>query len=68
MIDFSSKYGKINYIDNKNKTKSLEIVNPLGKTYYGKYLYVKVPEELERSTSIELEYTVRNNKYIYKIR
>ena len=68
MIDFSSKYGKINYIDNKSKTKSLEIVNPLGKTYYGKYLYVKVPEELEKSTSIELEYTVRNNKYTYKIR
>ena len=68
MIDFSSKYGKINYIDNKNKTKSLEIVNPLGKTYYGKYLYVKVPEALEKSTSIELEYIVRNNKYTYKIR
>lgn len=68
MIDFSSKYGKINYIDNKNKVKSVEIKNPLGKTYYGKYLYVKVPEELETSTSIEIEYIIRNNKYVYKVR
>ena len=68
MIDFSTKYGKIKYIDNDNKTKSIEIKNPLGKTYYGKYLYVKVPKEIETSTSIELEYIVRNNKYVYKIR
>lgn len=68
MIDFSSKYGKINYIDNKNKIKSIEIKNPLGKTYYGKYLYAKVPEEIETSTSIELEYIIRNQKYVYKIR
>lgn len=68
MIDFSSNYGKINYIDNENKIKSIEIKNPFGKTYYGKYLYIKVPEEIETSTSIELEYIVRNNKYTYKIR
>jgi hypothetical protein len=68
MIDFSSDYGKINYIDNKNKIKSIEIKNPLGKTYYGKYLYVKVPEEMEQSSSITIEYIVRNNKYLYKLR
>ena len=67
MIDFSSKYGKINYIDN-NKSKSVEIKSPIQKTYYGKYLYIKVPAALETSQSIELEYTVRNKNYVYKLR
>ena len=68
LIDFSSKYGKIIYINNKGKEKSVEIKNPFGRTYYGKYLYVEVPEALETSKSIELRYTIRNNQYIYKIR
>ncbi len=67
MIDFSSRYGKINYIDN-NKSKSVEIKSPIQKTYYGKYLYIKVPAAIETSQSIELEYTVRNKNYVYKLR
>lgn len=68
MIDFSNKYGKINYKDNENAEATLEINSPLSRVYYGKYLYIKVPEQIEKSTSIELEYTIRNNKYIYKLR
>ena len=68
MIDFSTKYGKINYIDNNNKQSVVTIKNPFGKTYYGKYLYVKVPIAVANSNSIELEYTIRNNRYVYKIR
>lgn len=67
MIDFSSKYGKINYIDN-NKSKSVEIKSPIQKTYYGKYLYIKVPAAIETSQSIELEYTIRDKNYVYKLR
>ena len=68
MIDFSSKYGKMKYINNKNTESVVEIKNPLNKTYYGKYLYIKVPNEIVESTSIELDFTIRNNKYIYKLR
>ena len=68
MIDFSSKYGTINYINNKNKRSVLKIKNPFNKTYYGKYLYIKIPTEVSNSSSIELEYTIRNNRYVYKLR
>lgn len=68
MIDFSSKYGTINYIDSKGKESTVKLKNPFNKTYYGKYLYTKVPVDVANSTKIELEYTIRNNKYIYKIR
>lgn len=68
MIDFSSKYGKINYIDNENTKRVLTIKNPFNKTYYGKYLYVRIPVEAANSSSIELEYIIRSDKYIYKLR
>ncbi len=68
MIDFSSKYGKIKYINKDNKKSVVTIKNPFQKVYYGKYLYIQVPEQMASSSSVELEYTVRNNKYIYKLR
>ena len=68
MIDFSSKYGKIIYINNKDDKKSVEIKNPFGRTYYGKYLYVEVPDEIKDAKSIEVKYTIRNNQYTYKLR
>ena len=68
MIDFSSKYGKIIYINNEDKEKYVEIKNPFLRSYYGKYLYVEVPEDLEKAKSIEIRYTIRNNQYIYKLR
>ena len=68
MIDFSTKYGKINYIDNDNKVHKIEIVNAIGNTYYGKYLYLRVPTEVEKAKSVKLVYTIRNNQYTYKIK
>ena len=68
MIDFSSKYGKIIYKDSSGNEKVISIDNYLKITYYGKYLYLKVPTELESAQSIDFVYTVRNNKYTYKIR
>ena len=68
MIDFSSDYGKINYINSKNKKSVVNIKNPFNKTYYGKYLYTLIPTEVANSSSIELDYTIRNNQYIYTVR
>lgn len=68
MIDFSSKYGKMKYINNKNTESVVEIKNPLNKAYYGKYLYIKVPNEIVDASSIELDFTIRNNRYTYKLR
>ena len=68
MIDFSTKYGTINYIDNKNKKSVVKFKNPFGRVYYGKYLYTRVPAEMEEAKSIEIHYTIRNQKYVYKLR
>lgn len=69
LIDFSIKYGKIKYIDSEGMTKEIDVVNALkNKEYLGKYLYVDVPLEVEKSNNITLVYTVRNKKYNYKIR
>lgn len=68
MIDFSTKYGKISYKDNNGNEKVISVVNQLNVTYYGKYLYLKVPSEVETAATISFIYTVRDNKYIYELR
>lgn len=69
LIDFSINYGKIKYVDSENIAKEIEIDNLLtGKEYLGKYLYLKVPAEITTAKSIEVIYTLRNQKYFYKIR
>ena len=40
----------------------------VNQNYLGKYLYITVPNDIENSKSIEFIYTVRNNKYVYKIK
>ena len=67
MSEFVSDYGKIVYKDNENKKKTIDVVNAIDKGYYGKYIYLKVPEEIEVADEISFEFTIRNNKYIYKI-
>ena len=69
MIDFLTMYGKINYINNNGEAKGIKIENALPTLqYYGKYVYLKVPDEVSEATSIELIVTVRNNKYKYKLK
>ena len=65
MIDFLSNYGKINYIDSKGKTQTLNIENAVGKTYYGKYVYIKAPVDIDKAKKIYLDIIIRNNKYRY---
>lgn len=66
MIDFLSRYGKINYIDSNNKEHSIMIENALSTyKYYGKYVYIIVPAEVQSATSIYLDIAVRNNKFKY---
>lgn len=67
LSEFVSKYGKVVYTNSEGKKKTLEAINALKTSYYGKYVYLKVPQELEEATSIYLEFIIRNNKYIYKI-
>ena len=68
LIDFSHKYGKIDYIDNKDKKHSVTIKNAVPKKYFGKYMYIRVPSDIKDSKDISLVYIVRNKKYSYKIK
>ena len=63
------KYGKIVYRDNENITREWKVENAINSSkYLGKYLYIKVPNTLEEAKEINFIYTIRNQKYIYKIR
>lgn len=69
LIDFSTNYGKIKYIDSENITRELKIKDATeNKEYLGKYLYIEIPSDLEQAKSIEIVYTLRNQQYSYKIR
>lgn len=69
MIDFLSDYGKISYIDNSKTSKGLKITNALDTVnYYGKYIYLKVPDNIINAKEIKIIITARNNKYIYKLK
>ncbi len=68
IIDFSSKYGKINYIDSNNKKQSIEMKNATGEEYLGQYAYVEVPEDIAQSKTIDFVYTIRNNRYTYRVK
>ena len=67
MIDFLSKYGKIYYEDSNKELVKLDIDNAVGKKYYGKLVYLKVPNEIVDSNNVYIEFTVRNLKYHYQI-
>lgn len=67
-VDFSAKYAKIRYVDGHNKTKYYKVISNIDRKYEGKFLYLKVPEELETSNKIDLIYTIRNKQYLYKLR
>lgn len=68
MIDFSSDYGKIIYINSKNKETSLDFKYPFSKKATGKYIYALIPDEVEKSEKLEIVFTVRNEKYTYKLK
>ncbi len=69
LIDFSKKYGKIKYVDNEGFAREIKISDAISnKEYLGKYLYITVPNTLSNMNSVELIFTVRNRRYIYKIK
>ena len=68
IIDFLYDYGKINYIDSNNKSRVIRLENAIGFSYYGKYVYIKVPKDIMDAKTIKLTFTIRDNKYTYKIK
>lgn len=67
MVDFTVNYGKLRYKDEKNKSKTINITNAVKEKYYGKFLYISVPEEVENARKIDIIYTIRNKQYTYNL-
>ncbi|MBQ6477656.1 MAG: hypothetical protein IJI43_04415 [Bacilli bacterium] len=67
LIDFSTRYGKIIYIDSKNKEQELKLEFALDTSVKGKTFYALVPADIVDAKKITLNYTIRNNSYNYKI-
>lgn len=68
IIDFSTDYGKIIYIDSNGKKQSIGMKSMTRETYSGKYYYTLVPRDVELSNELYIQFTVRNKRYIYKIK
>ncbi len=68
MLDFTLKYAKLRYEDKNGDLKTAEVNKSFNTRYYGKYLYLKVPTEMEKSPTLQLIYTIRNNQYIYNLK
>lgn len=66
LIDFSSKYGKIKYDDN-GELKLEKVKSAVDTKYYGKYLYIYVPSNIEKIEDVDLVYTIRNKRYTYDL-
>lgn len=67
IIDFLTKYGKINYKNSKGKDVSEDIKIAVDKKYYGKMVYIRVPEAAAKDENISLHFIIRNKEYNYKL-
>jgi hypothetical protein len=67
MIDFLNKYGTLIYKDKDGKDKRLVFNFPISKNYYGKAIYLQVPNEFADAQEYRFEFIIRNNKYVYNL-
>lgn len=63
----ATNYGKIVYKTPTGKDKEIEVKSAIRRQFFGKYLYVIIPDAAASSNSINFVFTIRNKKYIYKI-
>ncbi|MBQ6324023.1 MAG: DUF4352 domain-containing protein [Bacilli bacterium] len=68
MIDFSTKYGKIIYKNSEAEDEEIEFKYPFNRVATGKYIYTLVPDDMDESESIEIDYVIRNKRYKYKLK
>ena len=67
MVDFLTKYGKINYKDSNSEDEVCEVVNAIGRQYYGKSVFLRIPNEVSTSNELSFDFIVRNKHYVYKL-
>ena len=67
MIDFLTQYGKLIYKDSNDVEGTIEIDNPIDKTYYGKTVFLKIPGEVEDAKELSIDLIIRDKHYVYKL-
>ena len=67
MVDFLTKYGKINYKDSNSEDEVCEVVNAIGRQYYGKSVFLRIPNEVSTSNELSFDFIIRNKHYVYKL-
>lgn len=67
-IDFCKKYGKIKYENDKGKEVYSDVVDAIGVKYEGKEVFLKINNDIATSKNLSLVYTLRNKRYIIKIK
>ena len=65
VIDFLKSYGKIIYKDSSGLEEELEVIDLIGRSYFGKVIYLKVPNYVKEEDLLRMEFTIRNKQYIY---
>lgn len=67
-IDFSSKYGRIKYVDSSGTVKYHDVVNLINTDYEGKELFMEINEEIASAKEIYINYIVRNKQYDIRLK
>ena len=65
VIDFLKSYGKIIYKDSSGLEEELKVIDLVGRSYFGKVIYLKVPNYIKEEDLLRMEFTIRNKQYIY---
>ena len=65
LIDFLRSYGKIIYKDSDGLEEELKVVDLVGRDYFGKTIYLKVPSYINERDLLRMEFVIRNKQYIY---
>ena len=65
VIDFLKSYGKIIYKDSSGSEEELKVIELVGRSYFGKVLYLKIPNDINEGDLLRMEFIIRNKQYIY---
>ena len=65
LIDFLKSYGKIIYKDSSGFEDELKVIDLVNRSYFGKTIYLKVPNYVKEEDLLRMEFTIRNKRYIY---
>ena len=67
MLKFLTRHGKIVYKNKDQETKEVEINSVINRKYFGKIIFLKVPNDIVDSTNLTLNLKIRNKEYDYKL-